>query len=151
MTTLDIVLFWNASGCYPSFLHSCDQWGEYGWTFDVRTERFIYYTIDRKDQFDQVHATRTRAEFIELELPEASAPLQAWFQSFRALKTPEGTWVLRTASTQTYRSTRLPSAKLSLYGTELTKDQMGRPYHKPEAWSVEDAPPQVQQWCASLT
>ena len=151
MTELDIVLVLNAAAFYPSFLRRCDQWSEDGWTFDVRTERFIRYTINRKDQFDRVYATRTRAEFIELELQKASAPLQEWFQSFRALKTPEGTWVLRIASIQTDRSTRLPPATLSLYRTDPTKDHLGQPHHEPEACSMEDAPPQVQQWCASLT
>ncbi|MEL6341828.1 MAG: hypothetical protein AAFV53_01760 [Myxococcota bacterium] len=91
--TLPLELFWNLSR-FPQHLFYADQWGEHGWVYDPRAARYCLYDIDRKDQYDQVHAMLSRDEFIAQRLPEASAALRDWFCSFHCFPTPEEVFVV---------------------------------------------------------
>jgi hypothetical protein len=81
MTSIPIPLFCNLDR-YPIFRFHADQWGELGWVYDPHSDRYLYYTIDRKDQHDSILGEKTRAAFTAGVLPDADEPLRSWFASF---------------------------------------------------------------------
>jgi hypothetical protein len=92
MPALPLALFCNLSS-YPLFRYRADQWSEEGWVYDPRSDRYIRYYIDRKDQYDVLEEALSRAEFIARVLPIAPERLAAWFESFTVARTGSDTYI----------------------------------------------------------
>lgn len=75
--------FGNLGSAYPTIRFDADQWGEHGFFYDPVDRQFGMYSIDRKNQIDDV-AIVDGAEAVLACCSEARrADVQAWLDSFR--------------------------------------------------------------------
>jgi hypothetical protein len=71
-------------GAYPTLKFDADQWGEYGYFYDPLDRQFGSYSIDRKNQCDDVDTVATAEELLAQHCSAERRPaVQAWLDSFR--------------------------------------------------------------------
>ena len=71
-------------GAYPTLKFDVDQWGEYGYFYDPSNRQFGSYSIDRKNQCDDVETVATAEELLAQHCGAERRPaVQAWLDSFR--------------------------------------------------------------------
>ena len=92
MPTLTYTLYRHLN-LYPAHYFEAHQWREEGWVYALDSDRYVHYTIDRKDQHDSVHASLTRDEFIARVMPSAPEGLQLWFDGLSVLREGDMVWV----------------------------------------------------------
>ena len=73
-----------ASGAYPTLRFDADQWGERGYFYDPCNRQFGSYSIDRKEQCDEVETVSGPDELLANHCSaERRTDVQAWLRSFR--------------------------------------------------------------------
>ncbi len=73
-----------ASGAFPSLKFDEDQWGECGYFFDTSAHRFAWYSIDRKNQYDEVYTLEKVSELLAECSAERRAVVEAWLATLPA-------------------------------------------------------------------
>ena len=135
MTSLSTNLFWNIER-YPHFYSENNQWYESGWVYDLETEKYIRYTISRKEQSDGIWESLSYNEFKFKILPNTSRELQDWFLGFSFLRCNNDVWIFQ-------------EEELYRYGG-FTEDSFGKPKIEKMEVKKTDAPQIVQNWLKTL-
>jgi hypothetical protein len=69
------------SKAYPLLTIEADQWHEFGYFFDPIENVYAYYSIDRKDQVDEVERFTSAEELLAAR--GADERISSWTDSFR--------------------------------------------------------------------
>jgi hypothetical protein len=75
--------FVNLGSVYPTLTLDADQWGEHGFFYDPLDRHFAVYSIDRKDQSDEVETFDAPEDLFTHCAAEHRPALQGWLDRLR--------------------------------------------------------------------